>query len=565
MGPVVLLHLPHFHFPEEADVPKESTAAELPMRVQGPRELVPLGVSIATGMPHSAHGLDGRLVLESDPLRLRARRFDDVPFPWVWDLVREAGRSTVVIGWPGINRAEGSHTPMVCGPALYGRPSDDGTWPLATPLVSSPDIRDALAAARIAPATVDLDTLIGDTDSGSPDGNESSRNDLALNGMVARLMSALRMLEHFWTAKLDLAVLSLRLPLNARTPSVLRRRLLDFVLAEIRGMMGAETTVVMVGKRAQHLALRIDTPATGAPEVSLDGAVCAATDIAPTLLALLDVPAPSHMIGRNLLDPGSRPEQRFELTASAPEQRSDIEHLVDCLEGSEGEALSEKRRTHLLRYGITHLRRMHRSSLLRIDFKSALKQAQLLVRLTSNPMSLWHVAFAASRSGGNELALETIRTLLAEHEGTPQAVLSVFLTSTSPSGDESRMILDSIDPNDLVEPTMLVVWARVATTHGRVDEGVEILSRMHERGRIFPMERALLTSALLGRGEVERALTALGPLGQAPNAPLNAKILRAKVFLAAGRNEDARMQANQIIAQAPHHPEAQKILDQLGA
>ena len=565
MGPVVFIHIPGFFLPEESDAVTNSSVTELQIRTPGPRELVPLAVSIATGMPHSAHGIDLPRVLDRDPIRLRARRFDDVPFPWLWDIARAAGRSTVVIGWPGFIRAEGSDTPMVCRPAFHGSPSEDGAWPLATPLVSPPDIRDAMAAARIAPDTVDLGAFFDESDLESMDDSESTPDKRSLQRVVASLMSALRMLKHFCSADLDLAVLAPRLSVGARVPSVVRRRLLDLMLDEIRGMMGVETTVVMVCKRGQLSVLRVDTPVTGGPDVTHDQSVGSTIDIAPTILGLVDVPAPAHMDGRNLLDPTSRREPRFELSASAPDSLSDIEQLVDLLDEVEEDALSEKRRAHLVRHAITQLHRLHRSSLARIDYRSALKQARLLARLTPDALSLWHVAFAARKSGDDALVLETTRTLLSEHAGTPQAVLSIFLSPTPPGDEESRVILDSIDPNQLVVPSMRGVWARMAIAHDRVDEGVEILSRLHERRSALPVDRVLLASVLLGRDEADRALSVLGLLGQSPQAPLKAKILRAKALLAVGRHDEARMQANQIIAQVPHHPGAQRILKQLAS
>ena len=565
MGPVALIHMPGFFLPPQSGAAEKPLPLEIPMRIPGAHELVPLGVTLATGMKQAAHGIDAPYVLDRDPIRLRRRRFDDVPFPWVWDLAREAGRSSAVIAWPGITLAEGSATPMVCSSALYGIPADDRTWPLATPLVSSADMLDALAAARTAPGAVDIDDLFDRSDHGEMAEGDSNKHELALRRMVAGVKSGLGMLKLFCASGLDLAMTSFWLPLNARTSSVLRTRLLELILDEVRGMMGEKTTILVVGKRGHRTVLQINSPTGVAPDVVFDGPECSLLDIAPTLLGLLGVPSPSHMTGRSLLDPPTRSGPNFELTESVPEPRSDIEQLVEVLVSDQVDDLPEKRRAHLHRYALIHLRRLHRSSLSRIDFRSALTQAQLLARLNPGPLPLWHVAFAANRSGDENLVLETSRTLLAEHEGTPQALLSVFLCSTPTGSQESRVILDSIDPNELVAPSMRSVWARKALAHDRVDEGIEILSTLHDQGRAIPIDRLMLSTALLTRDETERALDVLGLLGQAPNAPLKAKVVRANALLAAGRHEEARRQADLILQHAPHHPRAVAILSSLDA
>ncbi|MCH2143834.1 MAG: tetratricopeptide repeat protein [Phycisphaerales bacterium] len=510
---------------------------------------------IASGLPTSVSGVDLPQVLVPEPLHVRPRRASDCAFPWVWDLVVDAGMQAGIVGWPGLSSVEGSSARMVSIDALkqQGRGSDH--WPLAAPFVTPSNCRDAVAAARI--ATDDLDV--------SPyramlDVLPTKQMVHRARGAIATCLSGLGAMEVLGADGLDLAMFNLQLPPLSPALKPLVTCLIDLSARRILDVTGPDTTLLVVssfrGSNRLLLATR-DTDDDG--ETTRQGTLL---DITPTILGCLGITPPEDLAGSDQGVVGAGVTPRFDIAPDSDDQGMDLDHLIERLLVGDADGMTARRRDALLRFTLTTLHAKRIKAYRALDFGLVRKWTERLLRFTPSARNMWELAFACNRLGDHEGAAAASRELLDKHPGSSEAVLSAALLDQGRNNtSELKVIVESVDPTGLRSPSISGVWGRLAIRVGNMEEGMAALITLVERGVALPIDRFALVRACMQLGEHEKAAKYIGGLGSGRRGLLKWRILRARVLLKVGRKDEALQIAESILVSHPMEKNAVEIRD----
>ena len=147
--------------------------------------------------------------------------------------------------------------------------------------------------------------------------------------------------------------------------------------------------------------------------------------------------------------------------------------------------------------------------------------------------------------------------------GTPAALLSSLLGSNSIPLEHQRVIIDSVEPASLTAATMRSLWGRTAILTERVDDGIEVLTRLIQERRHFPIDRFVLASALHKRDDHQGALRVLGQLGSKPRADLEMRLLRASILYSLDQHDACRELTEATLAHYPHEKRAMALIRKL--
>lgn len=302
----------------------------------------PLGwTTIATGARPDRHGVLAEVEPDAGaggwrPVSARSRRAKAL-----WNLATQAGLRSIVVGWGASHPAEpilgacvDERFAAITGPV-------EAAWPVAEGSVHPPELADALADLRLHPSELRREELATFVPAIAEIDLAKDRRPLLLAECVARTASlhavATELLERSVGPKgnawlfaairypllghLAATFLRCRPPRGEGVPEVDVARyggvidaaytLLDGMLARLRELAGPATTVILVSecgvrvggdpdgwRRPAGLAL-VAGPGTQ-PDALLHGA--SHLDLAPTVLALLGLPAGADMPGRILAE-----------------------------------------------------------------------------------------------------------------------------------------------------------------------------------------------------------------------------------------------------------------------
>ena len=513
-------------------------------------------VTIATGMLAINHELSTRKTLAFDPLRLRPVCTTDSPHPWIWDLASNTGLRCAMVAWPGILDASDSPTPMVTELALVGQPNQAGEWPLFNCSVSPEVPVDAIASARVTAEGVDATLLPDPSLWKAPPG----QNDNPTRLFMTRSLGTLGALEVLAGDGLDLAVIGFSVPGSPEQSTKLGTHLLDLALERLPAILGSDLELLIVSSNrdACNITLAGSRPCRVPENFRVH-----VQDAAPTVLGMLGLEPPKLMRGHNLLLPTT--SMSSELIFEVPEvtKSSDLDRLVEAFEAGELAALPEERSKELQGFARRKLGLQVVFGFQQRDFNYALKSAELLVRLHPVEQTLWTAAYAANRVGDLDRAGELSRRLLEAFPGTPAALLSSLLGSNSIPLEHQRVIIDSVEPASLTAATMRSLWGRTAILTERVHDGIEVLTRLIQERRHFPIDRFVLASALHKRDDHQGALRVLGQLGSKPRADLEMRLLRASILYSLDQHDACRELTEATLAHYPHEKRAMALIRKL--
>ena len=512
--------------------------------------------TIATGMLAINHELSTRKALAFDPLRLRPVCTTDSIYPWIWDLASSSGLRSAVVAWPGILDAADSPTPMVTELALIGKPNEAGEWPLFNCSVSSGVSSDAIASARVTPEGLDA-TLLPDPSlwKAQPDQNVNPTGLL-----MARSLSTLGALEVLAGDGLDLAVIGFSVPGSPEHATALGTHLLDLVLDRLPAILGSDLELLIVSSNRDACNI---TLAGSRPCKIPENFRIHVQDAAPTMLGMLGLEPPTLMRGHNMLLPTTSMSSELIFEVPQVTKNTDLDRLVEAFEAGELAALPDELNKELQSFARRKLGLRVVIGFQQRDFNYALKNAELIVRLHPVEQTLWTAAYAANRIGDLDRAGELSRRLLEAFPGTPAALLSSLLGSNSIPLEHKRVIIDSIEPASLTGATMRSLWGRTAILTERVDDGIEVLTRLIQERRHFPIDRFVLASAFHNRGDHQDALRVLGQLGSKPRADIEMRLLRGSILFSLNQHDACRELTEATLIHYPHEKRAMAIIRKL--
>lgn len=515
--------------------------------------------TIGTGMPGIDHGMSMRKTLSFDPICLRPVRSTDCGYPLIWDQATSAGLRCAVVGWPGIIDVSDSPTPMVSEQALLGNPDEQGHWPLMDGSVSPGVSSEAIASVRVDPAHVDP-ALLPDQSSWALDPKQADEALKVTVSSFARILSTLAALEVVAAEGLDLAIISIGVQAPLQFQNQLGTHVLDIVLDRLPSILGPDLELMIISdaRGSGMLTLAGNRSFEIAPNIRV-----LAQDFTPTMLGMIGLEPSAHMAGRNVLlseDPASSDPTFVQYF---PHTNSNLQRLVEAFEGDELADLPVDQLKELQQYGIQNLQLKVVLGFQKRDFKYALSNAELLVRLSPDQETLWAIAYSSNRVGDFERAGEISRRLLEEFPGTPAALLSSLLSSSSISIEHQLNIINSIEPSALTSATMRSLWGRTAIVTGRIDDGIAVLTRLVDERRHFPADRIMLASIFHKQGKDESALRALGNIGRKPKADLNIRLLRANILFDLGRFQACRALVETTLVHFPLESRARVLLERL--
>ena len=561
MATTVLIYLTGSHAAPSADALAGcSTRLERGCWLEDNGNYVTEAATIGTGMLAIKHEVSMRKALAFDPLRLRPTCTTDSIYPWIWDLATSAGLRTAVVGWPGILDVNDSPSPMVSELALIGQTSDSGDRPVPSCSVSPGVSPEAIASARITPEKVDP-AVLPDRSLWveKPDGADEDAVD-PVRFFMARAISTIAALEVLAEKGLDLAVISLGVPGTPEQSSALGTHLLDLALDRLPSILGPDLEFMIIS--SNRTVCRFTLAVNRSLEIP-ENFRLRIQDSAPTILGLLGLERPQQMRGHNLLHPNESASSDLKFESPPVGSHSDLDRLVEAFEAGELAALPEDQNQELQHFARRKLSQRVVFGIRHRDFKYVLENGELLVRLHPVQQTLWTVAYAANRVGDLGRSGEISRRLLEEFPGTPEAILSGLLSSDSIPIAHQRVIVDSIQPEDLTAATMRSLWGRTAIGTDRVDDGIEVLNSLIKEGRHFPIDRFILAMTLHARGDYQDAMRALARLGSMPGADIKMQLLRASILLGLGDHEASRTLLEMILVRFPHEKRAVSMLKKL--
>ena len=129
-----------------------------------PNTAVPLWTSVATGLPAHRHGLLDRIQVHGDGDQRRVVHADATQrqAPTFWELAARAGRSALVVGWPGSHHGAAhlsadDHCTLVSD--LFGWPGIAPREALLQGAIHPPELIERLRDARPAPDEIDAEII----------------------------------------------------------------------------------------------------------------------------------------------------------------------------------------------------------------------------------------------------------------------------------------------------------------------------------------------------------------------------------------------------------------------
>ena len=377
---------------------------------------------------------------------------------------------------------------------------------------------------------------------------------------MARARSAGRVFGILAPTGAGLAAASVSLPLNNGNARDVGGAVLGGLIEDALQVVGNDATVVATSMRGHMGRITILSDKDARLE-DIERKQARLIDVAPSMLALMDIATSDHMRGINLLDPIGANSPTFDLPEVSSETRSDSAILVEAVESGELDQLPEQRRLKLVRFLRKRLEDEWLEARTQLDFRKGTAVASLLVRFEQTQANLWRLAFACHQSGDRAAASDATTRLLEAHPGSPPALLSAVLTSDSASSEELLAIVTSIDPADLKLPSVRSVWGRSAIKAGMVDEGLEVLEDLIAKGNPLLLDRVVAANALRTKGDQEKALAVLGPVGRSATAPLQWRLLRARLLLQNGNVDEAKRTCESILESFPQEARATEILE----
>jgi hypothetical protein len=459
-------------------------------------------------------------------------------------------------------QAHGSQVPMVSAPALALGPSESNSWPLSSLLVSPESVRAEVAAARVGSPEIpdeELLSLPGFDTCDESDENTQPVLEAARAGL-AKAKSTGRALQVLASDGVDFAAVGISIAVNDERAHAVGSVVLDILVESVLESMGPDTLIITTSLRGRIGQLALLLPQDGLAEVGDEKEVLL-LDVAPTCLSLLGVDCPDHVAGRSLFESPMQSTQTISMPDEAEDHPSESRTLINAMEEGEFKKLPNQRKRTLVRFLKQRLLDKWNKARMKLDFKSAARTAELMVRFEASQINLWRRAFACQHSGDSDGASKAVQSLLELYPGSPVALLSAALMSESASTEELRTIVDAIDPSTLNLPSVRSTWGRTAIKAGRIDEGLDVLEKIIDTGSPLLMDRVVAASVMRSKGDDARALELLGPVGSGETSPLNWRILRARLLVANGRKEEACSIARSILAAFPLESRAKEILE----
>jgi tetratricopeptide (TPR) repeat protein len=296
--------------------------------------------TIATGVRPDRHGILAEVEPDAGAGGWRAVSARSRHAKALWNVATQAGLRSIVVGWAASHPAEpilgacvDERFAAITGPV-------EAAWPIAEGSVHPPELVETLAALRLHPSELRREELTAFVPALAEIDLAKDLRPLHLAECVARTVSlhavATELLERQeWLfaairypllGHLAAAFLRCRPPRGEGVPEADVARyggvidsayvLLDGMLARLRELAGAETTVILVsecGVRAGAVGGEWRRPAglaaIAGPGTRPDGLLHGAShlDLAPTVLALLGLPAGADLPGRVLSEAFAAP------------------------------------------------------------------------------------------------------------------------------------------------------------------------------------------------------------------------------------------------------------------
>jgi hypothetical protein len=527
-----------------------SNVLRIPLDGSSGSSRVPVAAMLASGVPTSISGVELSMVLESEPVfHVRPRTVSDCTVPWVWDVVTQAGLKASVVGWPGFDVVAGSSARMVSSAGLHDFSRDSFPWPLATPFVEPPCRRDAVAASRVSIPMLDLAAHRTALDTMPPAVSGSNQTRLSL----ALTLSTLGAVDALASDGTDLAMISL-----PSAPGPLMTYMLDRTVRHLVERLGPDACLMIVSNQMGAGKLL----AAGRFEHSVGPSTRGTfLDIAPTILSRLGVAVPEHFVGSDLLQGGSEEFPRLVTKTDEDVVGSEIDRLIDVLQSDDASSMHPQRRRALRRFTIRMLESKRLQAHWSRGFKQSIGWCTRLVDLDPSARNLWNLAFACDRANDEEGVRAASQRLLEEHPGSSEALLSAALIDPDAQHVQLTQILDAIDPASLGSPSMRGVWGRLSIRIGAFEVGIPVLKALVDQRVALPIDRFQLVRAWVQQGAFDQAATYLGSIGTAPRGALGWRLLRARVLLHSGREEEAQALAEAILDSYPMEPGATQIRD----
>lgn len=537
--------------------------------------------TVGTGAPPLRHGVLTSLAIDEATLAPRPRRPSDADRPWIWERLASHGHAATVVGWPGLQDASGSASPLATlaavmaprrlaalaeGRPLHGVPQAwRGSTPqetlsqLLSPREAAADLaRAALAAAEPSP---------------------QDRPEQAALRMVEMLLAAARSLDavaggdpgrtRLWAVGVPLRQEQERRPEvaeaaagAARVEETARSRAtLAATLARLAEAAGEDGVLLAaaIGERRGRLW---HSTAASPPQA-------AAIDLAPTILQLAGIPVSADLPGESLLGRveetakswdfarWSLPEPESPSVARRPPAAAIARRALAGLERREALADPASLEAVLLR----HFEAEWALSLAQPDWQAAHAAAEALGELRGSELDLWRSAFSAfqgDRRGAAESAAARLRELHPESLST--RLLTLLSSDAPPPG-----FLESLEIAAIRIPTQRSIIGRAAARAGLDDLCRKALAPIVAAGLAIPADRLALARTLLRLGEGTRALAALGGIGLGAESPGRLRLLRAECLAAAGLRDRAIQLLERHVSLAPFDGEARSALAKLRA
>jgi hypothetical protein len=541
----------------------------------------PWGVAatVGTGAPPLRHGVLTMLAIDESTLSPRARRASDADRPWIWERLAAHGHAATVVGWPGIQDANGSALPLATLAAAM-TPRRLAALAADRPLQSVPrawqgaapqEILSQLLSPREAAADLARATLA------AAESSPGDRPEQAAARRVAMLLAAAHSLDatatgdpgrtRLWAIGVTLRPEQDRGPDGAGAADgvdpadeiVRSRTILAATLARLAEAAGAGGVLLaaVIGERSGRLW---HSTAASPP-------VATAIDLAPTILQLAGVPVSADLPGESLLGKieetakswdvarWALPEPESPSAARRPPAASLARQALAGRERREGPVEPASLEGLLLR----HFESEWALALSQPDWQVAHAAAQSLIDLRGSEIDLWRSAFSAFQGDlrhSGEAAAARLRELHPESLSTR---LLGLLSADAPS----TPFLQSLDLAEVRIPTQRSIIGRAAAQAGLDELCRKSLAPIVAAGLAIPADRIALARTLLRLGDGKRALAALGGIGLGAESPGRLRILRAECLAKAGLRDRAIQLLERHVALTPFDGEARTALAKL--
>lgn len=529
--------------------------------------------SIATGVRPDRHGILDDFEFEPgdgtwQPISARRRAVKAI-----WNIATQTGLRSVIVGWgaghpaePVLGASVDERFVVITGPV-------EREWPIAEGSVHPPELGPRLADLRLHPSEFESGELVALVPSLGEIDLAKDLRPMRLAECLAATVSlhavATELLEHeAWQfaairypllGHLASTFLRCRPPRGEGVPDEdVRRyggvidgahRLLDAMLARLREIAGPETTVIVAsecGLRAGAVHGDWRRPAglvaIAGPGTRPDGLIHGANhlDVAPTVLALLGLPAGSDMPGRILdeaftVPPAGRRIPSWESLAGECGRLAPAEAAGSVRPWQHHEAVQQLVALGYVAEDQAHDAR-HAAIAARADYHRA------MVHLDA-------FEWAA--------AVEPLRRVVAARPGDLQvALLLAFALSLVGGLDECRSLADAVSANPALAPYAEAIRGLIASAEGRDADAVAAFVAC-ERGAPptgFLLDR--LGWAYLRLGRLEEAERVLRRSRELEPEGRFAPFALAGILLDRDRPAEAAEEALQAIGRHYRWPEA---------